>query len=115
MTFVILTGGIDLSVGSVIALTTMISAALVQHHAASPAWGIRRVLVMGGAFGCAQGLLIERFRLQPFIVTLAGMFFARGFCYLISTESISITHPFYTAVAQARLPLGDASLSPGAI
>jgi ribose/xylose/arabinose/galactoside ABC-type transport system permease subunit len=102
-------------VGSLIALTTMISAALVQHHAASPAWVIPLVLAIGALFGCVQGVLIERFRLQPFIVTLAGMFLARGLCYLISTESISITHPFYTAVAQARLPLGGASLSAGAL
>src|SRR5262249_59464279 len=109
------TGGIDLSVGSVLALTTMISATLVQRHDVSPVLVIPLVLVLGALFGMMQGFLIQRFRLQPFIVTLAGMFLARGLCYLISTESISITHPFYTAVAQARLPLGNASLSPGAV
>jgi galactofuranose transport system permease protein len=116
MTFVILTGGIDLSVGSVVALTTMISAALVQHRHYSPIIVIPLVLVVGAGFGAMQGFLIQRFRLQPFIVTLAGMFLARGLCYLISTESISITDPFYTWVAQARLPLGQsASLSVGAL
>ena len=78
MTFVILSGGIDLSVGSVIALTTMVSAALVEKHGWSPALVIPLVLVMGTAFGAFMGVLIERFRLQPFIVTLAGMFLARG-------------------------------------
>ena len=59
---------------------------------------------------------MQRFRLQPFIVTLAGMFLARGLCYLISTESISITDPVYRAIAQARVPLGgDASLPVSAI
>jgi simple sugar transport system permease protein len=116
MTFVILTGGIDLSVGSVIALTTMISAALVERGGASPLWVIPFVLAVGAAFGTLQGYLIQRFRLQPFIVTLAGMFLARGLCYLISTESISITHPVYSAIAQARVPVGgDASLSIGAM
>jgi simple sugar transport system permease protein len=116
MTFVILTGGIDLSVGSVIALTTMVSAALVQRAGASPLWVIPLVLAIGAAFGSLQGYLIQRFRLQPFIVTLAGMFLARGLCYLISTESISITHPVYSAIAQARVPIGgDASLSIGAV
>jgi simple sugar transport system permease protein len=116
MTFVILTGGIDLSVGSVLALTTMISASLVQRHGMNPLLVIVLVLALGGLFGVMQGFLIQRFRLQPFIVTLAGMFLARGLCYLISTESISITNPFYASIAQARVPLGgDASLSVGAI
>jgi simple sugar transport system permease protein len=116
MTFVILTGGIDLSVGSVLALTTMISATLVERHGVSPLLVLPLVLALGALFGLMQGFVIQRFRLQPFIVTLAGMFLARGLCYLISTESISITHPFYAAIAQARVPLGgDASVSVGAI
>jgi len=116
MTFVILTGGIDLSVGSVIALTTMVSAALVeQRH--WPAWlAIPLVLLIGTAFGASMGWLIQRFRLQPFIVTLAGMFLARGLCYLISIDSISITDEAYTAIAQTRIPLGGgASLTVGAV
>src|SRR5689334_19092113 len=72
MTFVILSGGIDLSVGSVIALTTMVSASLVEKHGWSPGVVLPGVLLMGTAFGALQGVLIERFRLQPFIVTLAG-------------------------------------------
>ena len=116
MTFVILSGGIDLSVGSVIALTTMVSASLVEKHGWSPAVVIPLVLAMGTAFGAFMGLLIERFRLQPFIVTLAGMFLARGLCYLISIDSISITNEFYAAVSQWRLPVGgDASLSASAL
>ena len=116
MTFVILSGGIDLSVGAVIALTTMISAALVEHHGWSAAQAIPLVLAMGTAFGATMGWLIARFRLQPFIVTLAGMFLARGLCYLISIDSISISDARYTAISQARLPLGgDASVTIGAL
>jgi ribose/xylose/arabinose/galactoside ABC-type transport system permease subunit len=116
MTFVILSGGIDLSVGSVIALTTMVSAALVEHRGWSPAVVIPLVLLMGAAFGAFMGFLIERFRLQPFIVTLAGMFLARGLCYLISVDSISIASDSYSALAQWRLPLWEgASLSLGAL
>ena len=78
--------------------------------------GAPLVLAMGTAFGAFQGLLIERFRLQPFIVTLAGMFLARGLCYLISIDSISITEASYSAISQYRLPLGEeASLSVGAL
>jgi simple sugar transport system permease protein len=63
-----------------------------------------------------MGWLIARFRLQPFIVTLAGMFLARGLCYLISIDSISITDPWYAAVSQIRIPvMSGASLSLGAV
>ncbi len=116
MTFVILSGGIDLSVGSVVALTTMVSAALVEHRGWSPALVIPLVLLMGTAFGALMGFLIQRFRLQPFIVTLAGMFLARGLCYLISIDSISITNEFYSEVSQMRIPLWtDAALSLSAV
>ena len=74
MTFVILTGGIDLSVGSVVALTTMVAAELVEHRHWPPGLVIPLVLAGGLLFGAFQGWLIQRFRLQPFLVTLAGMF-----------------------------------------
>jgi len=117
MTFVILSGGIDLSVGSVIALTTMVSAALVEQQHWSAAQAIPLVLVLGAGFGALMGWLIQRFKLQPFIVTLAGMFLARGLCYLISIDSISITDSAYTSIAQARLPLWSdgASITVGAL
>jgi galactofuranose transport system permease protein len=114
MTFVILTGGIDLSVGAVMALTTMLSAWLVQRHGLSPLLAIPLVLAVGALFGLLHGLLIQRFGLQPFIVTLAGMFLARGLAFLISTESISVTHAVYQELAAARLPLGVGSISVGA-
>ena len=117
LTFVILSGGIDLSVGSVLALTTMVSASLVEHHHWPVALVLPTVLLMGAGFGATMGLLIQRFRLQPFIVTLAGMFLARGLCYLISIDSISIGNEFYARVAQWRIPLwGEAaSISIGAL
>ena len=115
MTFVILSGGIDLSVGAVIALTTMISATLLELGW-SPGVVMAAVLVFGAAFGALQGFLIQRFNLAPFIVTLAGMFLARGCCYLISTESIPIGNATYAAIAQARIPVGGgASLTVGAL
>ncbi len=116
MTFVILTGGIDLSVGSVVALTTMVSATLVEHHHWAPGVVIPLVLAGGAVFGALQGWLIQRFRLQPFIVTLAGMFLARGLCYVISIDSISITEPTFTHIAQERVPVGGGNaLSIGAL
>jgi simple sugar transport system permease protein len=105
-TFVILSGGIDLSVGAVVALITMLSATLVQQHHWSIWSVIPLMLLLGTLFGAALGSLIQVFRLQPFIVTLGGMFLARGLCYVISIDSISITDPVYTAIADLKLPVG---------
>jgi len=116
MSFVILSGGIDLSVGSVIALTTMISAALIEHRHWSVWQTIPLVLLVGTVFGAFMGWLIQRFRLQPFIVTLAGMFLARGLCYLISIDSIAITDPAYVVISEARYALWEgAQVSVGAM
>ncbi|WP_238649534.1 galactofuranose ABC transporter, permease protein YjfF [Paenibacillus piscarius] len=116
MSFVILSGGIDLSVGSVIALSTMVSASLVQQHGWPPAVVIPLVLLMGAAFGSLMGAIIHYFDIQPFIVTLAGMFLARGLCYVISIDTITIDNAFYTAVAQTRIPLpGGSFLSISAV
>ena len=104
MTFVIISGGIDLSVGSVIALTTMVSASLVEKQGWSPAAVIPLVLVMGAAIGFIMGMVIQFFEVQPFIVTLSGLFLARGVCYLISIDSISITNEFYSNVSTHRIP-----------
>lgn len=116
MSFVILSGGIDLSVGSVVALSTMVLATLIEHHGWAPGPAIAVVLVMGLGFGAFMGFLIERFRLQPFIVTLAGMFLARGLCYLISIDSISIGNESFAALAYWRLELAEgASVGLGAL
>ncbi|WP_054939478.1 galactofuranose ABC transporter, permease protein YjfF [Paenibacillus ihuae] len=109
MSFVILSGGIDLSVGSIIALSTMVSASLVQQHGWPPAVVIPLVLLMGAAFGCGMGAIIHYFKIQPFIVTLAGMFMARGLCYVISIDTITIDNPFYTSVAQTKIALPGGS------
>ncbi|KAF1686174.1 sugar ABC transporter permease YjfF [Pseudoxanthomonas broegbernensis] len=115
MTFVILTGGIDLSVGAVIAFSTVLLASLVERHGWHPLAAIALVLALGTAFGALMGMLVQRYRLQPFVVTLAGMFLARGAATLVSVDSIGIGHGFHVAVASLRIPLGGgASLSAGA-
>ncbi|MGC5172422.1 galactofuranose ABC transporter, permease protein YjfF [Microbacterium sp. DT81.1] len=105
MTFVILTGGIDLSVGAVVALSTMIVASLLQAGWA-PAVVIPLILVLTSTLGLLVGLMIHVFKVQPFIATLAAMFLARGLCYVISQSSISITDPAFIALATTRIPLG---------
>ncbi|MCL4196272.1 MAG: hypothetical protein KJZ69_02155 [Phycisphaerales bacterium] len=84
MTFVILSGGIDLSVGAVIACASMMLA-LLAGELAWPLWlAAPAVLAAGAAFGAGMGGLIHIFRLPPFLVTLAGMFLARGTALLLS-------------------------------
>ncbi|HEX5057386.1 MAG TPA: galactofuranose ABC transporter, permease protein YjfF [Gammaproteobacteria bacterium] len=99
MTFAILSGGIDLSVGAVIALTGIVSALLIENHHWHPLQVFPLVLAGGACFGGAMGALIHYYRLQPFIVTLAGMFCARGLAFTLSENSIPINHPFYSLVS----------------
>ena len=105
MTLVIFTGGIDLSVGSVIGFTSILTATLIGTHgwAPLPAWTV--AMLAGTTLGLLMGTLIERCELPPFLVTLAGMFFARGMCFVLSTDAITISDPFYRAVALYRIPL----------
>ena len=105
MTFVLIIGGIDISVGSVIALVCMLSAYLLEMQHLSSMIVIPGMLLMGFIFGVVQGSFIHFFNIQPFIVTLAGMFLARGLCYVISIDTIMITDPFYQFVATYRIPL----------
>jgi simple sugar transport system permease protein len=104
MTFVILTGGIDLSVGSNVALSTLIAARTLELGWPVAAV-IGAVLLSGTLLGAAMGLLIHYFDIQPFIATLAGMFLARGLCYLISVESIPIKNETFSAIAYGSITL----------
>jgi simple sugar transport system permease protein len=98
MTLVIITGGIDLSVGGVIALTSVASAALLRDGA-SPFVVVPLMIVMGILFGLALGSIIHFLKVQPFIVTLMGMYFARGLAYIISLEAVPIENPVYKSMA----------------
>ena len=100
----ILTGGIDLSVGAMIAFVSMIAASLLQKGV-NPIIVILIVLVVGSVFGTVQGFLIQKFKLHPWIVTLAGMFFARGASYIISIDTITIDNPFFTSLSSYRIPI----------
>jgi simple sugar transport system permease protein len=115
MTFVIVSGGIDLSVGSVLALSTMIAAWLLNVAHWPPLLVIVTVLALGTVFGAGMGALIHYFKLQPFIVTLAGMFLARGLCYLISINSITIDDPLFVAMSQTQLQFLGGFVSPGVV
>ena len=98
MTFVILSGGIDLSIGSVIAFTSVFVAVMVGTYNIHPLLAFAIVLVISTLFGCMMGAMIRFLSIPPFVVTLAGMFLARGAAYLISTQSVPISHPFIDAI-----------------
>ena len=92
MTCVMLTGGIDISVGSLIAMDCMIIAYGLNNWGwASAPTIILLVLAIGIVFGLFQGFCVGYLEIQPFIVTMAGMFFARGMTAVISTNQLSIT------------------------
>ncbi len=85
MLLVVLTGGIDLSVGSVAALGSVMSAMLIPEHGL--AFAIVATLAIGGICGLASGVLVAFFRLTPFVVTLAMMTVARGIAMIASNGS----------------------------
>ncbi len=104
MTFVILTGGIDLSVGSVAAMSTMVLAKTLEMGWSTYA-AMGAVLVVGTLFGALMGLLIHYLDIQPFIATLAGLFLARGITFLISTEQIPIADEKFVELAFKQVAL----------
>lgn len=105
MTFVILSGGIDLSVGAVIGLTSILAAILIERLQWHPALAGATVIGLGALLGMMMGLIIAFFELAPFLVTLAGMFLARGLAFTLSLDSIPLTHSWLSQISQARLPL----------
>ncbi len=98
MTLVILTGGIDLSVGGMIALVSAASAALLRSGV-SPYIVIPLMIVMGIAFGALMGWIIQTLKVQPFIATLMGLYFARGMAYIINLSSVPIKDAVYKKIA----------------
>ena len=91
MTCVMLTGGIDISVGSLVAMDCMLLAyGMANWNISAPVMCLL-VLVIGVIFGLFQGYCVGYLQIQPFIVSMAGMFFARGMTAVISTNQLSIT------------------------
>lgn len=103
MTLVILSGGIDLSVGSVIAFSGVFIAVMLRDTGLHPLVIFALLLALTAAFGGAMGFLIHRLAMPAFIVTLAGMFLARGAAYMLSVQSVPIVHPFYRTLQNAYL------------
>ena len=106
MTFVILTGGIDLSVGAVISLTTVLTATLLKAEW-PPLAVLPTVLVLGALIGAGQGAVIHYFKVEPFIATLAGLFLAKGIALSINQYSIPIRDELWKSWSGTRFELAD--------
>lgn len=103
MTMVLITAGIDISIGSVIAMTCMLLAWMMEKQSVSAPVAIIIVLIIGVIFGLVQGFLVSYLGIQPFIVTLAGMFFARGMTAIISSDMLSITNATFLSMARTKI------------
>ena len=101
-TLVIISGGIDLSVGGIVALTTTASAALLRVGW-NPWVVMLLMLAMGTAMGAIMGYFITYLKVQPFIATLAGMWIGRGMAYFISNDSIAINNRIYALLARTKI------------
>ena len=114
MTFVILTGGIDLSVGAVMAFTGMLAAKLLSTGV--PTGVVIPLMIASGAvFGLIIGVLVNYFDVQPFIASLAGMFLARGLCFVVSLEAVQVKDTTVLGLQSVKLGTFEWYITPTGI
>ena len=103
MSLVMITGGIDTSVGGVTALVSMCCAVYLDFKGGNVFVAALIALAIGLAFGIVQGFLVAYLDIQPFIVTLAGMFFARGMTTIVNTTPFNVTNEEFVALKETRI------------
>ena len=103
MSIVMISGGIDISVGGVVALVSMSCAVYLDHKGGSIFGSVLLALAIGVAFGLVQGFLVAYLDIQPFIVSLAGMFFARGMTTIVNTAPFNVADPEFMALKDTRI------------
>jgi len=114
LTLVIITGGIDLSVGSVMAFTGILCASLLSQGL--PAVVVVPIMLLGGgAIGLLIGVLVQYFNVQPFIASLAGLFLARGLAFVVSLSSIRVEDPAILWLQRTRFTVGEWYITPTGI
>ncbi len=105
MTIVMIAGGIDISVGGITALVTMACVVYLDDQGGSVIGSMGLALAIGIAFGLVQGVLISYLDIQPFIVSLAGMFFARGMITVVSAVPRTAAHEAFVALKDFRIEI----------
>jgi simple sugar transport system permease protein len=112
MSLVMICGGIDISVGGVVALCSLSCAVYLDRNILQPekyntpgnvAVAFFIALAIGVAFGLIQGFLVAYLEIQPFIVTLAGMFFARGMTTIVHTAPFNVENENFVALKDTRV------------
>ena len=103
MSLVMITGGIDISVGGVVGLITMCCAVNLDFQGGNIFTAALIAVGVGLAFGLVQGLLVAYLEIQPFIVTLAGMFFARGLTTIVNVNPFNVENPDFVALKDTRI------------
>ncbi len=103
MSVVMITGGIDISVGGVTGLVTMCCAVYLDYGKGNILVSILIAIGIGLLFGAVQGYLVAYLEIQPFIVTLAGMFFARGMTTIVHTDPFNVANEKFVALKDTRV------------
>lgn len=103
LSIVMITGGIDISVGGVTALVGMCCAVYLDFKGGNVAVAVIIALAIGVAFGFVQGFLVAYLDIQPFIVTLAGMFFARGMTTIVNSSPFNVANEDFVALKGTRI------------
>ena len=103
LSLVMITGSIDISVGGVVALVSMCCAVYLDYMGGNVFVSLLIALGIGLAFGLIQGFLIAYLDIQPFIVTLAGMFFARGMTTIVHTNPFNVENEAFVALKNTRV------------
>ena len=103
MSVVMITGGIDISVGTMTALVCMSCAVNLDYQAGTVASAIGLALMIGVLYGLVQGYIIAYLEIQPFIVTLAGMFFAKGMTTIVNADQFNVANESFQALKLTRI------------
>ena len=103
LSLVMITRSIDISVGGITGLVTMSCAVYLDQHNGNVFVSLLLALAIGLAFGIFQGYLIAYLEIQPFIVTLAGMFFARGMTTIVNTNPFNVQNEAFVALKNTRV------------
>ena len=103
LSIVMITGSIDISVGGMTALISMCCAVYLDYKGGNVVVSMLIALGIGLLFGLVQGYLIAYLQIQPFIVTLAGMFFARGMTTIVHTNPFNVENPSFVALKETRV------------